>query len=122
VAGELISSPAFSIADSNYDGDATCGNGCEYEKDQSREIFVGEHAPRLSGSAKVAGARPAVPPTRRVNMTRGGAAQETKRRRFEETAGAAGFDTHSRILNTMGWDDWNDGGAFSSEDIDEEEP
>jgi len=57
-----------------------------------------------------------------VHLARGRAAQETKRRRFEEMAGAAGFDVDSRILDTMDWDDWNNGGASSSEEADEEEP
>jgi len=37
-------------------------------------------------------------------------------------AGAVGFDVDSRILDTMDWDDWNNGGASSSEEADEEEP
>jgi len=55
-----------------------------------------------------------------VNLTRGRAAQASKRCRFEEMAGAAGFDVDARILDTM--DDWNDGGESSSEEADEEEP
>lgn len=57
-----------------------------------------------------------------MHLARGRAAQETKRRRFEEMAGAVGFDVDSRILDTMDWDDWNNGGASSSEEADEEEP
>jgi len=104
------------------DGDAPQGIGCDEDKDQGGEVSVGQDPRRVRDSAIVSAARAPPPPKRRVDLTRGRAAQATKRRRFEEMAGAAGFDLYSRILDSMDWDDWNDGGASSSEEADEEEP
>jgi len=76
----------------------------------------------VSDSAIVSAPRPPLPPQRREDLTRGRASQATKRRRFEEMAGAADFDVDSRILDSMDWDEWTDGGASSSEEADEEDP
>jgi len=112
----------LSTEDSHDDRDATQDDVCEDAKHHSREVAVGQDARRVSDSAKFSAARPPLPPRRRSHLKRGRAAQETKQRRFEEMAGAAGFDVDSHFLDTMDWDDWTDVGASSSEEADEEEP
>ena len=102
-------------------GDEPQGIDCDEDKDQGWEVPVGQDSRRVSDSAIVSAARPPLPPKRRVDVTRGRAAQATQRRRLEEMASAAGFDVDSHILDNMDWDDWNDGGASSSEEADEEE-
>jgi len=42
--------------------------------------------------------------------------------RFEEMSNAAGVDVDARILDTMDWDNWTDGGDSSSGGDEEEGP
>jgi len=105
VAAALFFVQALSSGDSNDDGDATQDDAFKKNKHHSGDLAVGQDARRVSDSAKVSAACPPLTPRRRLSLTRGRAAQETKRRRFQETAGAAGFDMDSHILDTMDWDD-----------------
>ena len=134
MAAELISSQAMTTGnDSNVgsvahgtagdDDEPPAGEGAEDGEPSAEEGGADAKDPsRVDLSASVSSARPPQPPRRRVALAQGRVAQTTKRRRFQEMANAAGFDVDTRILDTMDWDKWTDGGDSSSGGVDEERP
>jgi len=121
-AAELMSSQARTTGDGGADGGATHGAAREDDGHKPTEGADGKDARAVNLNPNVSRSRPPLPPRRRLDLRSGRAAQATKRRRFQEMASAAGFDVDMRILDTMDWEDWTEGGGSSSDTFDKEEP